>query len=159
MRALIQRVLSASVEIKGNTTASIDHGLLILLGIGLNDTESDIEYVVNKTINLRIFSDDSGKFNLSALDTNAQILLVSQFTLYADTRRGRRPSFLEAAKPEDARNLFNKSVDVFTKTGLNVETGQFQESMLICSKNDGPVTIMIDSADRATPKRSPDKQL
>lgn len=159
MRALIQRVLSASVEIKGNTTASIDQGLLILLGIGLNDTESDIEYVVNKTINLRIFSDDSGKFNLSALDTNAQILLVSQFTLYADTRRGRRPSFLEAAKPEDARNLFNKSVDVFTKTGLNVETGQFQESMLISSKNDGPVTIMIDSADRATPKRSPDKQL
>lgn len=157
MRALIQRVLSASVEIKGHPTASIDHGLLILLGIGLNDTEADIEYIVNKTINLRIFSDDSGKFNLSALDTDAQVLLVSQFTLYADTRRGRRPSFLEAADPETARHLFDKSVEVFTKTGLNVETGRFQESMLISLKNDGPVTIMIDSADRTTPKKSSNK--
>ena len=99
MRALIQRVLSASVEVDGQLTSSIDQGLLVLLGIGLEDTDEDTEYLINKIINLRIFSDGSGKFDLSAIDIDAQILLISQFTLYADTRRGRRPSFLEAASP------------------------------------------------------------
>ena len=159
MRALIQRVLSASVEVDGQLTSSIDQGLLVLLGIGLEDTDEDTEYLINKIINLRIFSDGSGKFDLSAIDIDAQILLISEFTLYADTRRGRRPSFLEAASPNNARHMFDKAVEGFTKTGLGVKTGQFQESMLVSSRNDGPVTIMIDSKDRSLSKRSSNKQL
>jgi len=159
LKALIQRVLSASVEIKNQPTTSIKRGLLILIGIGRNDTEVDIEYVVNKTINLRIFANDSGKFDLSANDTNAEILLVSQFTLYADTRKGRRPSFLEAAPPDDAKQLFYKTVERFNETGLEIKTGQFQESMLVSLQNDGPVTIMIDSRDRIITESPSNKQL
>ena len=154
MKALIQRVLSASVQVDDQIVANIGNGLLVLIGIGSSDTKEDIAYLVDKTINLRIFNDESGKFNLSALDVTADLLIVSQFTLYANTRRGRRPSFSEAASPESAWPIFETIVDLFRETGLNVETGRFQENMVVSSKNNGPVTIIIDTNDRNTSKKT-----
>ena len=153
MRALVQRVSQASVSIDGETVGSIGAGLVVLVGIGQGDDEEDAAYVVNKTANLRIFSDDAGKFDRSALDIDAELLVVSQFTLYADTRRGRRPSFSEAMPPEPATALFERTLRLFEQTGLKVRTGRFQASMLVSIRNDGPVTIMIDSADRMRRRR------
>lgn len=145
MRALVQRVTEASVSVGGELVGSIDVGLVVFLGISQNDTEIEAKYIVDKVSNLRIFYDEEGKFNYSPLDTGIEILIVSQFTLYADTRRGRRPSFTEAAKPEIAKGLFEYTVGLFKKTGLKIETGLFQEYMSVSLKNDGPVTIIIDS--------------
>ncbi len=153
MRALIQRVSHGSVDIDGRAVGSINAGLVVLIGIHEDDCEEDAAYIVSKTANLRIFSDDSGKFDYSALDTAAELLIISQFTLYADTRRGRRPSFSHAMPPEPATALFNRTLQLFEQTGLKVQTGQFQANMLVSIYNDGPVTVMIDSADRHRARR------
>ena len=122
-------------------------GLVLLIGISKEDGENEASHIVNKIANLRIFSDEQGKFNRSALDIQAEILLVSQFTLYGDTRKGRRPSFLEAALPQAAKVLFEKTVLLFRETGLAIATGRFQSHMQVSIENDGPVTIMLDSVD------------
>ena len=153
MRALVQRVSKASVTVDGEVTGSIDAGMVVLIGIHEDDHDEDAAYIVSKTANLRVFSDDTGKFDLSALDTSADLLVISQFTLYGDTRRGRRPSFSRAMPPEPATALFNRTLRLFEQTGLKVQTGRFQSHMLVSIHNDGPVTIMIDSADRQRPRR------
>lgn len=154
MRALVQRVSQAAVSIEGETTGSIGTGLVIFVGIHEDDDSEDASYIVNKTVNLRIFSDDAGRFDLSALDIAADLLVISQFTLYGDTRRGRRPGFSSAMPPEPASALFDRTLHLFQQSGLRVQTGQFQAHMLVSIHNDGPVTIMIDSADRQRPRRS-----
>lgn len=153
MRALVQRVAESSVTIDGEQVGSTGPGLVVFLGVAKGDDEADARYLVEKTVNLRVFSDDSNRFNLSALDAGAEILLVSQFTLYADTRRGRRPDFTQAASPEDAERLYNHAAEMFRGTGLRVATGRFQEYMQVRLQNDGPVTIMLDSNDRNRPRR------
>ena len=153
MRALVQRVSSASVTVDGEIVGSINSGLVVLVGIHEDDDEEDAAYLVNKAINLRIFNDEDGKFDLSALDTKADFLVISQFTLYGDTRRGRRPSFSHAMPPEPATALFDRTLRLFEQTGLKVQTGRFQAHMLVAINNDGPVTIMIDSDDRQRPRR------
>ncbi len=153
MRALIQRVADASVSIEGQTVGSIGSGLLVLLGIAQGDTEDDAQYLVGKVANLRIFADEENRFNRSALDNQAELLIVSQFTLYADTRKGRRPDFNQAASPSEAQRLYEHFVELFRKTGLKVETGQFQAYMQVNLQNDGPVTLMLDSTDRHRPRR------
>ena len=153
MKALVQRVTKASVSIAGETTGKISSGLVVLLGVAKEDDEADARYLVEKIANLRIFADDKDRFNRSALDIGAEILVVSQFTLYADTRKGRRPDFNQAAGPEDARRLYDHTVQLFQGTGLTVATGTFQEHMLVSLENDGPVTLMLDSADRQRPRR------
>ena len=153
MRALVQRVSGASVTVEGEVVGSIDEGLVVLVGIHQDDDEEDAAYIVNKTVNLRIFADEDGRFDLSALDTSADLLVISQFTLYGDTRRGRRPSFSHAMLPEPATVLFEQTLRLFEQTGLNVQTGRFQAHMLVSIHNDGPVTIMVDSADRQRSRR------
>ena len=148
MRALIQRVTNASVSIEGQTVGGIGPGLLVLLGVADGDTEDDAQYLVAKVANLRIFADQENRFNRSALDTGAELLIVSQFTLYADTRKGRRPAFNQAAAPEDAQRLYEYAVGLFRETRLKVETGHFQAYMQVSLQNDGPVTLLLDSADR-----------
>ena len=133
---------------------SIGPGLVVLVGISREDGPEEAGYVVGKTVNLRIFNDEAGRFNLSALDTGAELLVVSQFTLYGDTRRGRRPSFVDAAPPGEAEALFAHTVSLFSQTGLAVATGRFQTHMTVSIENDGPVTIMLDSADKQRPRRS-----
>ena len=153
MRALVQRVSNASVWVDGQEIGAIGAGLVVLLGVAEGDTEDDARYLAEKISNLRIFADQSNRFNLSALDTGGELMVVSQFTLYADTRKGRRPNFSRAAGPEDAERLYEKTVDLFRETQLKVETGRFQEYMQVRLENDGPVTIMLDSADRQRPRR------
>ena len=153
MRALLQRVSRASVSIGAEVIGRIGPGLVVLLGVSREDTEQEVRYVVDKSVNLRIFSDDEGKSNRSALDIGAELLIVSQFTLYGDTRKGRRPSFVEAADPGQAKELFARAVTLFKETGLPVEKGRFREHMLVSIDNDGPVTIMLDSADQERPRR------
>ena len=153
MRALLQRVVEASVEIEGNEVASIGPGLVVLLGVSAEDDEADAEYLVPKIANLRIFADDANRFNLSAHAAGAELLVVSQFTLYADTRRGRRPDFTAAAPPDLAERLYEHTVALFRETGLTVATGRFQEYMQVRLQNDGPVTLMLDSSDRQRPRR------
>ena len=153
MRALVQRVSEASVTIGGEIVARIGPGLVVLVGISRTDGEDDARYIADKTVNLRIFNDEEGRFNRSALDVGAELLIVSQFTLYAHTRKGRRPSFTEAAPPEQAEELFDRTVKLFRGSGLTVETGRFQAHMEVSILNDGPVTIMLDSADRELPRR------
>ena len=153
MRALVQRVARASVAVADEMVGHIGPGLVVLLGISRQDDEEAARYIVDKTVNLRVFPDDQGRFNFSPLDIGADLLIVSQFTLYGDTRRGRRPSFTEAAPPEKAEALFNRTVEIFRESGLTVETGRFQAHMLVSIYNDGPVTIMLDSADRERPRR------
>ncbi len=153
MRALVQRVAEASVEIDGKEVSRVGRGLLILLGVADDDEEADAEYLVPKVANLRIFADDANRFNLSALDVGAEALVVSQFTLYADTRRGRRPDFTRAAPPELAEQLYEHIVSLLRETGLTVATGRFQAYMQVRSQNDGPVTILLDSADRHRARR------
>ncbi len=152
MRALVQRVRQASVAIAGEEVAAIGPGLLVFLAVAQEDGPEDARYTVDKVTSLRIFPDETGRFNRSALDTRAELLLVSQFTLYADTRRGRRPSFTQAAPPETASREFDQVVEQFRATGLRVATGRFRERMDVALVNDGPVTIWIDSADRHRPR-------
>ena len=153
MRALIQRVAGASATVEGEQVGAIGSGLVVLLGIGQRDGEEDAAYLADKIVNLRIFDDDQGRFDRSAIETGAALLVVSQFTLYASTRKGRRPSFVEAAAPEEAEPLFQKAVELFRKSGLTVETGRFQKRMLVEIHNNGPVTLMLDSQDRHQPRR------
>ena len=153
MRALLQRVTSASVSIDGETVGSIGPGLAVLLGVAAGDDADAARYLVDKTVNLRIFADAMGRFNRSLADVGGELLVVSQFTLYGDTRRGRRPDFTQAAAPEDARRLYELAVSMFRETGLNVATGEFQAHMRLRLENDGPVTLLLDSADRNRPRR------
>ena len=148
MKALLQRVTQASVSVGGAVVGRIGPGLLVLLGIAAGDTEKDAEYLAQKTVNLRIFSDEEGKFNLSALEIKGELLVVSQFTLLADTRKGRRPSFVNAAPPDHARELCDYFVEQARAAGLKVATGRFQEHMLVEIDNDGPVTILLDSREK-----------
>lgn len=148
MKALIQRVTSASVSIDGEVVGSIGRGLVVFVGVADGDSPKDADYLVQKLVNLRIFADEAEKFNLSALDIRAELLLVSQFTLLADTRKGRRPSFTEAAPPPQAEELFEHFVIAARASGLKVQTGRFQQYMQVEIHNDGPVTIMLDSRDR-----------
>ena len=152
MRALVQRVTRASVAVE-QVVGRIEKGLVVFVGIGQDDEDEDARYVVEKVVNLRIFDDEDGRFDVSALDAGAQLLIVSQFTLYADVRKGRRPSFTDAAPPEKAQALFDRTVGLFRETGLRVETGRFQQRMVVDIQNDGPVTLMVDSADRHRPRR------
>jgi len=131
----------------------IGAGLVVLLGISSSDDVSDIDYIVDKTVNLRIFPDDQGRFDRSVLDTSLELLVISQFTLYGNTRKGRRPSFTEAAPAEQADAMFSEALDKFRASGLKIETGKFQAHMLVEISNDGPVTIMLDSSDRDKPRR------
>ena len=148
MKALLQRVSEASVSVGGEVVGRIGRGLVVLVGIASGDTEKDVEYLVPKIVNLRIFPDDEGRFNLSAVDINGELLVVSQFTLLADTRKGRRPSFVEAAPPAEAEELFERFVEQAQATGLKVETGRFQQYMQVEIHNDGPVTILLDSREK-----------
>tara|TARA_Y100000780_G_scaffold199383_1_gene190811 strand:- start:51 stop:506 length:456 start_codon:yes stop_codon:yes gene_type:complete len=150
---LIQRVSEASVTVEDQEVGRIGSGLLVFLGFTSSDEETDSLYLVDKVVNLRIFADDDNRFNRSALDVGAELLLVSQFTLYADTRKGRRPDFNQAAGLDQAGEAYDQAVELFRKTGLTVATGQFQEYMQVRIQNDGPVTIMLDSADRNRPRR------
>jgi D-tyrosyl-tRNA(Tyr) deacylase len=154
VRALIQRVVRASVTVEEEVVGAIWAGLVVLVGVHREDTEEDAGYLVDKIVHLRLFPDDQGRFDRSALETGAGLLVVSQFTLYASTRKGRRPSFVEAAPPEEADALFQKAVELFRRSGLTVETGRFQQHMLVEIHNDGPVTLMLDSRDRHQPRRA-----
>ena len=145
MRLLLQRVHSASVEVDGNLVSSINTGLLCYVGFSISDTEKDMDYIVDKTLSLRVFSNDEGKFDISVSDYPGEILLVSQFTLYADIKKGRRPSFTEAMGIEEANSMFNNTVERFKQKGIDISAGIFQANMNVKSINDGPVTIMIDS--------------
>jgi len=148
VKALLQRVTRASVSVAGEVVGGIGRGLVIFVGVASGDTEKDVNYLVPKIINLRIFADDEGRFNLSALDIKGELLVVSQFTLLADTRKGRRPSFVEAAPPVQAEELFERFVEQARATGLKVETGRFQQYMQVEIHNDGPVTILLDSREK-----------
>jgi len=151
MRAVVQRVKEASVSVEGEVVGEIGPGLVVLLGVREGDTEAEAAYLAQKIANLRIFPDQAGKFNLSALDVGGKILVVSQFTLYADTRKGRRPSFVDAAPPEVAEPLVESFVELLRQTGLRVETGQFQAMMLVKIFNDGPVTIILERLPSTSP--------
>ena len=150
----MQRVSKASVSIESQLVASIKHGMVVLIGVGEGDSEADAQYLADKIANLRIFSDEADKFNLSALDIGGELLVVSQFTLLADTRKGRRPSFTDAAPPEEAEPLIETFVQLLRAAELKVETGRFRQNMLVEIHNIGPVTIFIDSEERLKPRRS-----
>ena len=143
MRALVQRVSYGSVVIDGNTVGEINQGLVILLGVAQDDTRSDLEYLVNKIYGLRIFSDSQGRFNDSLQDINGEVLVISQFTLYADTRKGRRPGFTASAPPETAIPLYEEFIAKFQDTGCKVACGQFGADMKVSLVNDGPVTFTL----------------
>lgn len=148
MRAVVQRVSRASVEVDGETVGAIHGGLLALVGVGREDTHQDALYLADKIVNLRIFPDDEGKLNRSVLDVSGGVLAVSQFTLWGDCRKGRRPSFVEAAPPDRARELFEAFVARLRTHPIPVATGRFQETMAVHLTNDGPVTLLVDSAKR-----------
>ena len=145
MRAVVQRVQEARVEVNGSQVSGISNGLLVYLGIQQSDELSDAEYMCDKIAGLRIFEDPAGKMNLSIQEAGGSLLLVSQFTLYGDCRKGRRPSFSEAAPPEKARMLYEWVTAKCRERGITVETGVFREKMRVCSINDGPVTLLLDS--------------
>jgi len=145
MIALIQRVSGAKVAVEKETVSEIGAGILLLLGISIDDTEADIEYIARKTVNLRIFSDEQGNLNRSLIDTGGEILIVSQFTLLADTKKGRRPSFTRAAPPAIAESLYKKTCEKFRTYGIGVQEGRFGAIMAVILTNDGPVTIIINS--------------
>ena len=145
MRVILQRVNSANVKVSDSVVGEIQKGLLVLVGIAAEDKAEDVDYIVGKTLGLRIFNNHKGKFDLSVQDIKGDLLVVSQFTLYADTRKGKRPSFINAMEPSNASKLFNITVRKFKESGLKVETGKFQEEMQVSLINDGPVTIFLDS--------------
>ena len=149
MRAVLQRVSSAKVEVDGTVTGEIGPGLLVLLGVGKGDTDADLEWMADKIAGLRIFEDDAGKMNRSLLDTSKAMLCVSQFTLYADTRKGRRPSFIDAGPPEEAKPMYARFCERARALGLTVAEGIFAADMKVSLVNDGPVTIWLDSAERS----------
>lgn len=149
MRAIIQRVLECNVEVSSRVVGTIEHGLLILLGIEVNDIEEDMIWLCRKISNMRIFSDDAQKMNLSIKDIDGEILIVSQFTLFASTVKGNRPSFIKAAKPDFALEVYKKFVKVIERSiGKKVKTGVFGADMKVSLINDGPVTIILDSKNR-----------
>ena len=152
MRALSQRVSRASVSIEGQVIAAIKQGFVVFVGVGRGDSDVDARYLAEKIANLRVFADESGKFNLSIQDIGGEVLVVSQFTLFASTRKGRRPSFTDAAPPEKAEPLMDTFVQFLRTAGLRVDTGRFQQYMLVEIHNDGPVTIFIDSEERLKPR-------
>jgi len=146
MRAVVQRVKNARVDVAGRTVGEIGHGLLVFLGVGEEDTEKDAAYLSDKIANLRIFSDEKDLMNLSLLDIGGSALVVSQFTLWGDCRKGRRPSFAKAARPETAKGLYENFMALLQAKGVTVASGRFQEMMDVHLVNDGPVTLLIDSA-------------
>jgi len=145
MRAVVQRVTSASVAVDGERVGEIGAGLLVLVGVAAGDTEQDAVYMAEKTVNLRIFEDDAGKMNRSLLETGGEMLAVSQFTLLGDCRKGRRPSFIEAAPPDEGKRLYEVFCDAVRAYGMTVATGRFQAMMDVALVNQGPVTILVDS--------------
>ncbi|MDP4158844.1 MAG: D-aminoacyl-tRNA deacylase [Bacillota bacterium] len=145
MRSVVQRVKRASVTVDGKIVGEISNGLLVLLAVGQEDSAGDMNWMVEKLVGLRIFEDEEGKMNRSVQDVGGEILMVSQFTLYGDCRKGKRPSFITAAQPEKAKLLFEKIVDDIRQRGLKVETGVFQAEMDVALINHGPVTILLDS--------------
>ena len=145
MRAVIQRVKQSSVKTNNEIVGQIGQGLLVLLGVAKGDSVADADYLANKIINLRIFEDEDGKMNRSLLETGGELLAVSQFTLLADCRKGRRPSFIAAAEPEKAIELYEKFVDGVRQKGVGVQTGRFRAMMEVALINDGPVTVIIES--------------
>jgi D-aminoacyl-tRNA deacylase len=145
MRAVIQRVKSAEVDVEGRLTGKIGHGLLVFIGVGKGDGQPDLSYMASKIPDLRIFEDSSGKFNLSLRDIKGEILIVSQFTLYGDCRKGRRPSFTDAEDPQVAKSLYEEFVSAMKAAGIPVQTGEFQAKMEVHLINDGPVTLLLDS--------------
>ena len=149
MKVLLQRVTAASVSVAGEEVGRIGPGLVVFVGVAVGDTERDVRYLVQKTLELRIFEDADGKLNLSALDTKGELLIVSQFTLLADTRRGRRPSFSGAAPPAEAEVLFGQFVEQALASGLKVATGRFQQYMQVEIHNDGPATVLLDSREKS----------
>ena len=146
MRAVVQRVTYSSVEVNGEIVGRINKGFNVLIGISKDDTEEDMNYIRDKIINLRVFSDENDKMNLSLLDIKGDILLISQFTLYGDARKGRRPNFMNALGGDEAKNFYDKFVKMMKETGLKVETGIFGADMKVDIKTDGPVTILLDSS-------------
>ena len=148
MKALLQRVSQASVSVASEVVGEIGSGLVVFLGISRGDTELDARYLAEKTVSLRIFPDSEGRFNLSAIDIRGELLVVSQFTLLSDTRKGKRPSFTQAAPPQEAEALFEKFLSYLRSSGLRVESGMFKQHMLVKIHNDGPVTIMLDSKEK-----------
>ena len=146
MRVVIQRVLQAQVEVNSQTVGQIDKGFLVYLGVGKDDTINDAEFIAEKLVNLRIFPDEAGKMNRSLLDVGGKILLISNFTLHGDCRKGRRPGFDNAAQPQLAQQLYEKVADLITQQGIPVEKGVFGEYMHVTSTNDGPVTFLLDSS-------------
>lgn len=145
MRAVVQRVKRGEVRVDGERVASVGQGLLVLLGVAKGDTEKDAKYLAQKVVGLRIFEDASGKLNSSVKEIEGEVLVVSNFTLYGDCRKGRRPSFDKAAPPQEARELYERFVSFLREEGLKVETGKFQTYMEVELVNDGPVTILLDS--------------
>lgn len=145
MRAIVQRVKKTRVEVKGETVGATGPGLLVFLGVGEGDSEKDCAYLADKIGHLRIFSDEKGLMNLSLIDTGGECLVVSQFTLWGDCRKGRRPSFAKAARPDKAKELYEHVINIMRGKGLRVATGRFQEMMDVFLVNDGPVTLMLDS--------------
>lgn len=145
MRAVVQRSLESRVRVDGRVLGEIERGLVVLLGVGRGDTLSDLKYMADKIIGLRIFEDDAGKMNLDIRQAGGEVLVVSQFTLYGDCRKGRRPSFYEAALPETAENLYNDFCRYLEQAGLTVQTGEFAAMMQVEITNDGPVTLILDS--------------
>lgn len=145
MRAVVQRVRKGSVSVEGQSTGEINGGLVVLLGVGKEDTDADIEYLADKIVHLRIFEDENEKMNLSLLDVGGELLIVSQFTLYGDARKGKRPGYDKAARPEMAKEMYERFVARCRTYGIKVETGKFQAMMLVEIFNDGPVTLLLDS--------------
>jgi D-tyrosyl-tRNA(Tyr) deacylase len=152
VKALLQRASKTSVTVDGEVVGRIGNGLVILLGVATGDTERDAKYLAEKILGLRIFDDNEGKFNFSVSDIKGELLAVSQFTLIADTKKGRRPSFTEAAPPDEASALFEKFVTYLRESNFKVETGRFQAHMLVDIQNSGPVTIILDSREKFPPE-------
>jgi len=149
LKVVLQRVREGSVEAEGKTVGQIDRGLVLLLGATTGDSEEEVVYLADKCANLRIFEDAQGKMNLSALEVGAEILVISQFTLYGDTKKGRRPSFTEALEPKEAEKLYLMFIDYLKEKGLRVEQGVFGAKMLVKIFNDGPVTFVLDSKEKS----------
>ena len=145
MRCVVQRVTEASVTVNDETVGAVGPGLMVLIGVSTEDTDADLKYMAEKVPNLRIFDDENGVMNRSVLDVGGSILAVSQFTLYGDARGGRRPSYIRAAKPDEANTMYERLVAAWRAKGIHVETGRFRMEMMVSLVNDGPVTILLDS--------------